>query len=353
MHLSSITTYVFIYFFHHQAFAQPCQLEGNIKGLGSKQIIISYELKGSSKVDTVQSTNDKFRYTARPSDDEQFRLYLDPTNLGRFTRLWYEPGTIKVSGSTENPTRLTVTGTKENNILNRYNQTIEWKFEDRRKGQPDSIRTLLIEEKQKETLHFIRTYPTAKTSAHLLYWQTFFKEEFLDIHDELFKSLSPSVQASVQGRQLADRLKSLQNQPRTGKKAPSFTLADTTGRPVVLSSFLGKYLLLDFWGHWCAPCIKAFPKLKNLNEQYAGKLLIIGIAAESEEEKKQWIQAIRVNNLNWVHVSELKGEKGRVNEQYNISAYPTYLLLDKQGVIIERAESIEKIQKRIILLNDL
>ncbi|GAA4459432.1 TlpA disulfide reductase family protein [Nibrella saemangeumensis] len=338
---------------YQNSFAQPCLIDGYIQGLGSKKVIVRYQKSGNEKVDTLLAVNNHFSYKAKPSDDGQFRLYMDSNNPGHYTLLWYEPGIIKVNGTIEKHNRLTVSGTRENNLLNSYKRNIEWIFEDKRKNQPDSVRTILIEEKSNATLHYISKHPSARTSAYLLYWQTFYQEDFLSTYEKLYKSFTPSVRTSFYGKQLANRLQLLESQPRTGKIAPVFTLADTAGKLISLKDYKGSYVLLNFWGHWCPPCIQAIPKLKNINMRYANKLIIIGLAAEDENDKLKWIRTVQNNNLNWVQLSELKGDGGEVNKLYNITSFPTYLIIDKNGIVLRRLYEIKNVIKLLEDLNDI
>ena len=332
-----------------QANAQTGRLTGYVKGLGNQLVVFGYQQGGSYRLVTVHATDDRFVYQPKPSDDGQVHLRI---SRPRYASFWYEPGEVTVSGVVEQPHRLVIKGGPENNVLNQYNQSIEWFYEDKKREKPDSV-TVLEERERRDILRFIRQHPLARTSAHLLYWQTLYHEGFIEEYRKLLKSLSPAVQTSPQGKQAAQRIKNLENQPIVGRKAPSFALPDTAGNVISLATYQGSYVLLDFWGHWCGPCLAAFPTLKKLREQYANKLVIIGIAAERAEHKPQWLLAVRANNLNWVQLSELKADQGEVNNQYNIAAFPTYFLLDKKGIVLERANSIEKIEQKLTSLGGL
>ncbi len=331
--------------------AQPNKLKGYIKGLGNRPVVFAYQQNGVNKSDTVWAKQDQFVYAPQPSDDGLISLRI---NRPRYTSFWYEPGVITVRGEIDKPYKLIITGSLENGILTKYNQTIDWAFEDKKKGQSDSVATLLTEQQQQAIIGFIRQHPNARTSAYLLYWETLIRNsQPTDLYRHLLQGLSPTVQASLQGKQVRQRITILENQPVVGRKAPIFALPDTSGQLVSLASFSGKYVLLDFWGHWCSPCLKAFPKLKALSEQYKDKIVLIGVAAEFASDKGQWIRTINSNHLPWIQVSELKADKGDVNTQYNITAFPTYLLLNKQGVVVARALDLEIIQKKLISLSDL
>ncbi|SMB99146.1 alkyl hydroperoxide reductase/ Thiol specific antioxidant/ Mal allergen [Hymenobacter roseosalivarius DSM 11622] len=321
---------------------RPCQVTGNIKGLGNKAIVFSYERDGKSHQDTVRAINDRFSYVAHPSDDGTFTLYIAGP---RFTQFWHEPGKLTATGSINKPAQLTIVGTPENALLTQYNQQIGWKFNQRMVAHPDSM-LALRQLAQRPTLNFIKAHPQSRTSANLLYLQAIYDDKPTAEYEQLLRGLSASVQASPQGQKVARRLLILKNQPIVGRPVPGFTMPDTAGVAVSLDRFKGQYVLLDFWGHWCGPCIRAMPHLKALQSQYARELAVVGIGMEAADDKKLWMAAIRKHQANWTQLSELKGDKG-VIEQYNITGFPTYLLLDKQGIVLERGRDLGPIEEKL------
>jgi thiol-disulfide isomerase/thioredoxin len=132
-----------------------------------------------------------------------------------------------------------------------------------------------------------------------------------------------------------------------------FSIADTAGVQHSLATYRGKYVLLDFWGHWCGPCISSIPKVKQLHTQYADRLTIIGIAAESKNDLAVWKQVIRQRGVPGLQLSELKSEGGPVVMGYNVTAFPTYLLLDPQGKLVARTNDVEDIAKKLAALGTL
>ncbi|MBS0029151.1 TlpA family protein disulfide reductase [Chitinophaga sp. 2R12] len=118
-----------------------------------------------------------------------------------------------------------------------------------------------------------------------------------------------------------------------GATAIDFTQNNTAGKPVKLSDYRGKYVLLDFWASWCGPCRAENPNVLDNYEKYHSKgLEILGVSLD--DKKDAWLKAIKDDGLEWAHVSDLKGWKNEVAKEYNIRAVPSNFLIDKEGKIV-------------------
>ncbi|MFL5789792.1 MAG: redoxin domain-containing protein [Flavisolibacter sp.] len=138
-----------------------------------------------------------------------------------------------------------------------------------------------------------------------------------------------------------------------GKIAPEFTQEDTLGHPVSLSSFKGKYVLVDFWASWCGPCRHENPNLVKTFNKYKDKnFTILSISLDRPGQKERWLKAIHDDGLAWSHVSDLKFWDNAVAKQYDIRDIPQNLLLDPQGKIIAknlRGDDLEEKLGQIIV----
>jgi len=152
--------------------------------------------------------------------------------------------------------------------------------------------------------------------------------------DSLLSSLSSVIQNSSTGRLVKDYIDS-EKKTSVGAIAPEFALSDTSGKAIPLSSLKGKHVLLDFWAAWCGPCRQENPNVVNAYQQFKDKgFTVFGVSLD--RDKKSWLAAIREDNLNWQHVSDLKYWSSEAAALYGVSSIPRNFLLDPDGRIIAR-----------------
>ena len=120
---------------------------------------------------------------------------------------------------------------------------------------------------------------------------------------------------------------------QVGSEAPDFTLPDVDGNLVSLSSFRGKYVLVDFWAAWCPDCRKENPNIVSAWEKYKNKnFTILGVSLDRNRE--QWLAAIEKDKLPWTQVSDLKYWSSDAAVLYCIRWIPMSFLIDPEGKIV-------------------
>lgn len=117
------------------------------------------------------------------------------------------------------------------------------------------------------------------------------------------------------------------------KQAPDLTMNDVKDKPVSISSFKGKYLLIDFWASWCVPCRQENPAVVAAYNQFKNKnFTILGVSLD--QDKAAWQKAIAKDNLTWSHMSDLKQWESAAVQAYGFDGIPFNVLVDPSGKII-------------------
>lgn len=137
-----------------------------------------------------------------------------------------------------------------------------------------------------------------------------------------------------------------------GKEAPDFSMPDVNGKEVKLSSFRGKYVLVDFWASWCGPCRNENPNLVNAYNQFKNKnFTVLGVSLDRPGQKDKWLQAIKDDKLAWTNISDLQFWNSPVVALYGFDGIPFNVLVDPQGKIIAeglRGSSLEGELKAVL-----
>ncbi len=151
---------------------------------------------------------------------------------------------------------------------------------------------------------------------------------------DVFRKLDKNLNHITYYKEVDARVKGILS-TRKGDAAPAIESVNTPdGKPFSLASLKGKYVIIDFWGTWCVPCIQGMPRMKEYLDKYKGKLEIVGVAKESDRGER-WRKFLNEKPaFAWHHV--LNTTKDDHVLKYNVAGYPTKIIVDPSGIIVDR-----------------
>ena len=362
--LSAIAFTAFIISAHCQTLSKPgFNISGRIDGFQSGRVMLSYLDGDKASELTGVVKGGKFQLKGKFRETQQVTLSFNNGNYNSSINFFAgnENITIKLD-TTFNSERIIEgsTSQEEYKIYQGFVASVEKKSEElNRTGAQLYVSGKLTEllkdslfkvhddyDKEKRTLiaKFAKEYPASVVSA----WAISIFYGYDPQLDELvpaYNSLSTKNKTSLYGMQVNEIIESAKK-TAIGKHAIDFTQPDLNGKNVSLSSFKGKYVLVDFWASWCGPCRAENPNLVRLYGKYhSNQFDILGISLDNN--KTTWQKAISNDKLTWTQVSDLRSWDSKAVQAYGIKGIPFNLLLDTNGKIIAKNLRGAALQKKL------
>lgn len=335
-------------------------IKGNIKGLADGTEIGLYVDDVNSEP-IASAKADKGSFTLKGKVTEPYIHLLTYGDKTQRLTLFLDNSNVTVNGLVEAIGNAEVKGSPSHADFAAFNTEFSPLFErltaivkDINAGKPDANGAMrkeyesLLAAIQDKTDKFINARPSSYVSPFAAMIATQLKPE-VAVTEKRYNALSPQVQKGYFGNLLAKNIADTKV-GGIGTEAVEFVQNDTSGAPVALSSFRGKYVLIDFWASWCRPCRIENPTVVKAYNQYRSKnFTVLGVSLD--RAKDPWIKAIADDNLTWTHVSDLKFWANEVAQKYKVESIPQNFLLDPNGKIIAknlRGEDLLRTLKQLL-----
>lgn len=325
-------------------------LNGEVIPVQDGTVILHQFVKGDPvPIDSSTMKDGQFKFTGEIGSPELFLLSIEGTPR-YVAQIFLEPAKMDAKIYPDSLSANSLTGSESHDLLQEYMEEIirfsesqnalESRFRQAQMtndvDEMDAVRfefETIQENTRLYARNFIKEYKESPVAA-FVYMMNFFQQasgEELDSMLNVFASLETSdFYSSMKER--ADMLRTT----GIGSPAPDFTLNNPAGEAVSLSSFQGKYVLIDFWASWCQPCMIEMPNVIEQYQTYNDKgFEIIGVSLD--QTKDAWVKTIEAQKMDWTHVWDMEqGAQGEVANSYGVTGIPHTVLLDKEGKIIAK-----------------
>ncbi|MGN7822935.1 redoxin domain-containing protein [Chitinophaga sp. 22536] len=331
-------------------------------GNAPEKAYLEYTMEGKSIIDSVELKNGAFRFAGRATTSPvSATLIFDTKGVGRTNSLeqvpvYLEPGNIHVKTNGATVEGVQVTGTPRNNDYSDLNSLVDAGFaqmtdEDRQfmtgkvspqatkdyEARLEGFRKRFSDMTKDAYMKFIRSHPASMLSLELFPKVAY--EQRYDVVKPLFDGLSFKIKNTKEGKKVAANLDKMRA-TAIGQPAPDFEVPDAEGKLVKLSSFRGKYVLVDFWASWCGPCRAENPNLVKVYNKFKDQnFTIVGISLDKSDSKALWLAAVKNDGLPWLQLSDLKFWDSAAAKSYGVQAIPQNFLIGPDGIIVGKTLS--------------
>jgi len=342
-------------------------VSGKIKGLDSKKMYLSIRdesAKGGSRRDSIMIVDESFTYTGFVNEMTMISIspgveaVMKRTGRGYFPakssllQFFAFPGAnVKFSGKITDFVDAYPSGDKTNNEFAKLNKTVypllnksvnlSLKVANKIvtdslmiKSVNDSIK--MLDEKVvsiKET--FVKSNTSSAAAIWLLSDMMIRSQVSNELAAELFNKMNKEKLVAVPFyTEVAKRVDAI-SVTGAGKPVPDISSLNTyDGKKFELASLKGKYIVIDFWGTWCGPCIAGMPAMKEYLDKYKSKMEIVGVAQESDNGER-WKKFLNDKpDYQWHHVLSRKDEDYIL--KFGVAGFPTKIIIDPEGKIVGR-----------------
>lgn len=368
MNKISIIIFTFLFLFsckETQKKDKDYLFKGYITGYFEGKVVLSKYSEGKLiSLDSVFMTKSQFKFKhVKIKTPELYYLIIDDGKI--IIEFFAEPNHLQINADYNKQGAVEVQGSKthaeyvsflENNIIFENKQSKIYEQKDIAMSNNDTILLSQLEEDfqsvSNEQINFIKNYVNENNSSFVsVFIASRSLADYLSLNEleKVKNNFTDTVKSSVYYKELSDKIE-IRKRTQIGMQAPDFSLPDTSGTNISLSSLQGKTVLLDFAASWHGASRIRNPKLLKIFNKYKSKGFEI-FQASLERNKKQWKSVIEADKINWICVSDIKGLDSDVVKLYGIRTFPSNYLLNKKGEIINsnlNTKDLDEILKEIL-----
>ncbi len=315
-------------------------LQGTVSGDYTGKLFLYYE----DKIDSVLIENGTYNFNGKV--DYPIEAYFSTSSISTCDKVFYLENTniiVDISIEKKKIKEYTIDWISIDTIIGTNTSKIVYDFEQYEKLFSDGADwNIKLYNKANE---IIKNNPRHRYSGYLLNEIIF--DSVLDYGQlkNLYKGLNLKFQDSFTIRQLKYNIFP-EDRVKVGDTLNDFKLFNLKDEEIDTKKYRGSLLLIDFWASWCKPCIKEFPVLLEINQEFdENNFKVLGVSID--EDKEKWIKALEQNKLIWENVIDGNSDRGKVANEFGIFTIPSNLLIDEKGKIIAKDISMENLKIKL------